>query len=827
MIYRKGCMRTTSYLNNIQMRTFHKTWIFLILLSTVQSTVGQSKQTDANIVGDVQCEGRHLPFINIAIEGTTIGTNSDGTGHFQMVNLPEGTHTVVASGVGYKSASQQVEVKKNTTIEIKFDLQEDVLNLETVVVTANRTQANRAEAPLLVHSITPKIFSLTQSVNVAEGLCFTPGLRTETNCQNCGFTQLRMNGLEGPYTQILMNSRPVFSGLAGVYGLELIPANMIERLEVVRGGGSALFGGNAIAGTVNIITKEPVRNSFMVEGRTTFIGMGNKNGGNPAFDGQSSMNTSLVTDDGKTGGYLYTMLRNRDAYDANDDGFTELVKMENTTFGFNVFHKPGAKSKISLDGYRISEFRRGGNKLSGLPHEADIAEQLDHLITGGNLSYNKFINGNYDKFTLYVSAQDVKRESYYGAQQDPNAYGHTKNTTSSAGGHYTVNADRFIFAPSSTIFGIDNTNDYMHDTKLGTNDNGNTTLTKQFVNTLGGFVQHDWKGNKVNFSLGLRYDNYWINDLADEAQGEDLQNGVLVPRVSVLYKARPSLRLRVGYAKGYRAPQVFNEDLHIELVNAQKVRTINSEDLEQENSHSLTSSVDFDFSLHNTKNNLLIEGFYTMLENPFADEFYELNDQGDFAYLRVNSDNGAYVSGLNMEFNSFITRKLETQVGFTLQTSRYKEAVPWGDEESSYSKNFMRTPDSYGYATFNWKPVNQMNVNLSFNYTGSMYVPHLGLYANDFEDETEQQAVAQAIANGDIIEGEDLFKSNDFLVTDLLFTYDFKLTNESTLQFFAGAKNIFNQVQTDFDRGIYRDAAFIYGPSSFRSFNIGLKLGNF
>jgi outer membrane receptor for ferrienterochelin and colicins len=602
---------------------------------------------------------------------------------------------------------------------------------------------------------------------------------------------------------------------------------MIERLEVVRGGGSALFGGNAVAGTVNIITKEPVRNTLMVEGRTTVIGLGNKDGGNPAFDGQTSLNTSLVTDDGKTGGYLYAMLRNRDAYDANDDGFSELVKMENTTFGFNVFHKPGPKSKISLDGYRISEFRRGGNKLSSLPHEADIAEQLDHLITGGNLSYNRFINGNYDKLALYVSAQDVKRESYYGSQQDADAYGHTKNWTSSAGGHYTVNSERFIFASSSTIFGIDNTNDYMNDTKLGANGDANTTLTKQFVNTLGGFVQHDWKASKVNLSLGLRYDYYWINDLADDAQGEDLKNGVTVPRISVLYKARPSLRFRVGYAKGYRAPQVFNEDLHIELVNAKKVQTINSDDLEQENSHALTSSVDFDFSLKNTQNNLLIEGFYTLLENPFADEFYELNDQGDFAYLRVNADNGAYVSGINLEFNSFISRKIDTQLGFTLQTSRYKDALPWGEEETSISKNFMRTPHRYGYATVNWKPANNLNLSLSFNYTGSMYVPHMGLYANDFEDVTEQQAVAQAIANGDIIEGEELFRSNDFLVTDLMFTYDFNLTNESTLQFFAGAKNIFNQIQTDFDRGVYRDAAFIYGPSQFRSFNAGLKLGNF
>ncbi len=181
------------------------------------------------------------------------------------------------------------------------------------MVTADRNQTNRAEAPVVVSSISPQLMVQTQSVNIAEGLSFTPGLRTETNCQNCGFTQLRMNGLEGPYTQILLNSRPVFSGLAGVYGLELIPTNMVERMEVVRGGGSALFGGNAIAGTVNIITREPSSNSFNVESRIGTINVGGRKGSNTRTDAQLNVNASVISDNRKTGGYIYTMLRNRGA----------------------------------------------------------------------------------------------------------------------------------------------------------------------------------------------------------------------------------------------------------------------------------------------------------------------------------------------------------------------------------------------------------------------------------------------------------------------------------------------------------------------------------
>ncbi|MFV0391602.1 MAG: TonB-dependent receptor [Paludibacteraceae bacterium] len=796
--------------------------VFLLTFLGIINIYAQGKRTDANLIGDVQCNGEHVPFIKVTIDGTTLVTTTDATGHFQLIDIPEGIHTARVSGVGYQTATIQFTTERNKTAEIKFSIKEDVLNLEEVVVSADRNQSNRKEAPVVVTSISPKLLRVTQSVNLAEGLCFTPGLRTETNCQNCGFSQLRMNGTEGPYTQILMNSRPVFSGLAGVYGLELIPANMIERLEIVRGGGSTLFGGNAIAGTVNIITKETLRNSLEVDNRFGIIGVGNKHGGTPALDDQFSMNASVVSDNRKTGGYLYAMLRNRDAYDANKDDFSESVEIKNTTFGLNVFHKPSAKSKISLDGYRIDEFRRGGNKLDYLPHEADIAEQLDHMITGGNLAYELFTNENYDKLTVYASAQQVNRGSYYGAEQDPNAYGNTSNLSSSLGAQYVINSTKFLFPESSTIIGIDNSNDRLHDRKLGANGNANTTLTKQYVNTLGSFVQQDWKSEKFNLSAGLRYDYFLVRDLAGQ---EDLTNGVLVPRINIMYKFTPNIRFRAGYAKGYRAPQVFNEDLHIELVNATRVQTINSDDLKQETSHAFTASLNADFFIGNTPFFFLVEGFYTKLVDAFSDEFYDPNDDGNFVYLRVNAEDGARVTGANVEIKSFLNKKLEAQLGFTLQKSTFETAQSWGDDATSVSKAFMRTPDRYGYATFVWNPTSHFNTNLSFNYTGPMNVPHFGLSQEDYDD-----AISGGIMqDGDVIIGERLEKTRDFVTTDLLFSYDFDLAknHQTQLQLYAGVKNIFNQYQRDFDKGVYRDAGYIYGPRQLRTFNIGVKLSIF
>ncbi len=798
--------------------------ILMMLVLGLSSVYAQKAKTDANIVGDVQCNGEHVPYVTISIDGTTLATMTDATGHFKMVHLPAGTYTLKASAVGYKSATQEVTLVPNKTIEVKFQVQEDVMHMDEVVVSADRNQTNRRESPVVITSLSPKLLNITQSVNLAEGLVFTPGLRTETNCQNCGFTQLRMNGLEGHYTQVLMNSRPVFSGLAGVYALEMIPANMIERLEIVRGGGSSLFGGNAIAGTVNIITKETRRNTFEIENRVGVIGVGAKDGGDPAIDEQFSVNGSIVSDDEKTGGYVYAMLRDRDGFDNDNDGYTELVEMKNTTFGVNAFHKFNAKSKLSFDGYRISEYRRGGNKLNYLPHEADIAEQVSHLISGGNLAYELYTNSKHDKLTVYGAAQHVDRASYYGGEQDPNAYGKTTDLSTSAGAQYVLNSKNFLFPTSTTIFGIDNSNDLLNDKKLGTGGLANMTIVDQSINTLGSFIQQDWKSDKFNLSLGTRYDYYMVKDLENKSN-KDNSNGVFVPRASLLYKITPDVRVRVGYAKGYRAPQVFNEDLHIEVSGAKRVITVNDPDLEQETSHSITASLNMDFNLGSSPNNVLVEGFYTQLKDPFASNFSDPDSLGNVLYTRVNATDGAKVMGVNIEFKSYITKTLEAQLGFTLQQSTYDTAQQWGEEDTSFEDKFLRTPDQYGYATLIWKPTHHLNTNFSLNYTGSMLVPHFGLSKADYDD-----AIANGVMNeGDVIVGEELVKSKSFLTADFQISYDIDINknHETELQLFAGVKNIFNQYQDDFDKGVFRDAGYVYGPRQPRTINFGIKLSKF
>ena len=214
----------------------HKKIIFLILalvlgLGIYANTLEVKQKTDTNIVGDVKDKrtGEHMPFITIMLKGTTIGTTTDATGHYFLKDLPLGEFVLEARFLGYKTQEKKLILEKGKTYEINFDLEEDNFALNEVVVSANRNETTRKTAPTLVNILNTQTFARTHSVSLSDGLNFQPGLRVEDNCQNCGFTQVRMNGLDGAYSQILLDSRPIFSALAGVYGLEQIPANMVER----------------------------------------------------------------------------------------------------------------------------------------------------------------------------------------------------------------------------------------------------------------------------------------------------------------------------------------------------------------------------------------------------------------------------------------------------------------------------------------------------------------------------------------------------------------------------------------------------------------------
>lgn len=164
------------------------------------------KETEAILIGHVvdSRSGEHLPFITITVKGTTIGTTTDVSGHYLLGNLPVGRPlTVVAQSVGYKSAERSVTLGAHSTTELNFELEEQAVDVGEVVVEIDRNSVIRKETPSLVNILNSKLFERTNAATLADGLSFQPGVRVEDGCQNCGFAQVRINGLDGHYSQIL------------------------------------------------------------------------------------------------------------------------------------------------------------------------------------------------------------------------------------------------------------------------------------------------------------------------------------------------------------------------------------------------------------------------------------------------------------------------------------------------------------------------------------------------------------------------------------------------------------------------------------------------
>lgn len=789
----------------------HRLFIYLFCSLLSLSIYGQ----EGRISGQLTHEGKALAGVSVALVNTAYGAVTDEQGQYEIKGVLAGEYTLQATYLGYRKASTSVRLTAGEMKVVDLSLEPDILRLEDVVVSATRNAVPAHRAPIMVNRIDDRVFNQTQSLSLSEGLSFSPGLRLENNCQNCGFTQLRMNGLAGPYTQILINSRPVFSALAGVYGLEMIPSNMVERVEVVRGGGSALYGGNAIAGTVNIITKDPIQNTFEVGSNLAYI-----NGDTP--DRTLTVNGSIVDEDLQKGVSFYAFNRSRDHWDANGDGFSEITQLENTTFGLDAFFNPDDQSKIKLNMFGIDEFRRGGNRFDLAPHQTDVTEQLDHRILGGNLSYERFSKDQKRKLSAYLSATSVKRESYYGGggrvlqpgdsltESDLlaiNAYGQSQDLSLVGGLQYAHElAEEWMLTVGS---------EYQYNDVLDEMPGYNREIDQR-VGTLGSYAQLEWKPTSDwSFLLGGRYDYLNIDGLY-ALDAENFQNersfGVFVPRASAMYFFNPDLKLRMSYAQGYRAPQAFDEDLHIETVGGAALFTRLDPSLETERSNSYSASLDYTYRKPGFESNFVIDGFYTQLNNPFITA-NQVELPSGVAVITKRNGSGATVAGVNLETNLAFSSRWMLQLGGTLQTARYDEAEEIWSPESVNDANqdsvitasrLLRTPDHYGYFTAMWTPASPFSLSVSGIFTGSMLVPHV------IDPQTEYTI---------------LERTPFFFELNSKATYELDLGESTHLEFFAGVQNLLNSFQRDFDTGADRDAGYVYGPVRPRTVFLGVRFG--
>ena len=752
-----------------------------LIITLLFTALPMAAQYDAHLTGHVLDErtGEHLPYVNIQIKGTNIGTVTDESGHYLLQDLPIGQQTVIFSFVGYETLELPVTLEQDRTVELKAAIREVSKQLDGVVVTANRYATKRQEAATIVNVLSPKLFETTAVACMAEAMSFQPGLRVENSCSNCGKTELRINGLQGQYTQILMDSRPVFSSMAAVYGLEQVPAAMIDRIEVVRGGGSAMYGANAIAGVVNIITKEPVRN-FVNLSNTSQI---NERAG---YDIHTDLNASVMSENRKIGAYLFASHRTRSPYDRDNDGFSEVPLLKATTAGARVFFKTSAYSKLTAEYHHTTDYRRGGNHIDLEPHKADIAEQLRHNIDAGSLAFDWFSADNRHFLSAYSAIQHIGRESYFGTMQDLNAYGRSTDLTSNTGLQYRFSYPCGLMQGDLTV-GAEYNYNGLHDQMLGYNRD-----IQQNVHVIGAYAQNEWKNEQWSALVGARVEKHNF-----------LRTPVVNPRATLRYTPVDGLVLRAGYSSGYRAPQAYDEDLHVAAVGGAVSLISLDPALRPEYSHSATLSADWYRSFGNCEINLTAEGFYTYLQDVFFLREEGQDAAGNILFTRTNA-HGAWVGGLNLEgrFNCQLsTLNFQLSLGYTFQQSRYTVPQQWSAVVPAQSR-MLRTPDNYGYLLFDIEPVKDFTISLNARATGSMLMPHLaGFVAQDEEVLTPA-----------------------FWDLGLRLAYDIHLYKHYCLELSAGVKNILDQYQRDLDQGPLRDAGYIYGTTIPRTYFIGVAL---
>ena len=739
------------------------------------------KKSDAHIAGHVldAHTREHLSFVNVQVEGTALGCLTDESGHFYLKNLPEGELTIVFSMMGYETEKRTVTLRRDTLIEMNVAIAETSFMIDNVVVTANKYETKQREVATIVNVIPPLIIESTTSNSMADVLNFQTGLRVEETCSNCGVPQIRINGLEGQYTQILMDSRPIFSSLASVYGLEQLPAGMVDRIEVIRGGGSALYGANAIAGVVNIITKEPSRNSFNISNTSAFTQTG-------TYDINTNMNASVVSENQKAGLFLFGVQRNRQQYDRDNDGYSDIPHLNSTTVGFRSYFKTSDYSKITAEYHHTTEFRRGGYGIDSLqPHESPLTEQLKHNIDAATAKWDMYTADNKHFVSVYTSFQHIARDSYFGTNYNPNAYGKSTDIVSVTGAQYRFSYPCGIMNADLSA-GAEYSYNQLRDQILGYDRN-----TLQRVHLGGGYVQNEWKNKQWSILVGGRLEQHSL-----------LDKPVFSPRANIRYTPIEPIILRLSYASGYRAPQIYEEDLHVGAVGGEVSLISLDENLKPEYSHSISGSIDMYKRFGKWDLNLTLEGFFTQLNDVFTLVENGHDAQGNLLLTRTNAS-GARVAGMNIEAKVGFGHLLTFQAGYTYNHSRYIEPLQWSENPNiAPQRRMFRTPDHYGYFLCNIEPVKHFHIVTNGKVTGNMLVQHFAGYVPEDEEVT----------------------TPTFFEWDIKLCYDIPLYKHYTLEINAGVKNILDQFQSDLDKGMDRDAGFIYGPATPRTYFAGINL---
>lgn len=631
----------------------------------------------ATISGRVLSEGRPVESATVLLTGKSTGARTDTLGYYVLKNVNPGTHQLQVTAIGFNRLIQSVSVKAGESTKINVELTNAENRMTEVVVTGTLKEVSRMESPVAVEVFKPAYFRRNPTPGIFEALQNVNGVRPQLNCNVCNTGDIHINGLEGPYTMVLIDGMPIVSSLSTVYGLAGIPNSLIERVEIVKGPASSLYGSEAVGGLINIITRKPQNAPlFSADILTTSWHELNADLGLKLNAGKKA---SLLT------GISYFNFQN--IVDNNNDRFTDMT-LQNRISAFQKWNFERKKGRVfSLAARYIYEDRWGGDL------------RWNKTFRGGDSIYGESIYtkrwellGNYqlpvkEKMMLSFSYNDHDQDSRYG-------------TT-------IYNARQKIAFSQFTWDKKAGRNDLLIGAALRYtyyDDNTPATATADTINQLnqpqktwlpGIFVQDEIAITaKQKLLLGLRYDY------------NSFHGNIVTPRLAYKWTIDAKNILRLNAGTGFRVVSLFTED-HAALTGARVVEIEN--ELRPEQSYNINLNyIKKIFSENGCIISLDASAFYTYFNNRIVGDYD--TDPNKIRYDNLSGYAESKGISLNMDI-SFISG-LKINAGGTLMGNTLTE--------NGKTEQQILTEKFTGVWALSYKI---KRANLTIDYTGNIYSP--------------------------------------------------------------------------------------------------------
>lgn len=618
------------------------------------------------IEGNVWTDKQGVAFANVFIKTLNKGATTNENGTYKLENVPAGEYTIYVSFIGYKTEVKKIKVESSIN-NFDFNLKELTM-LNEVVVTGTLKPISRLETAVPVEVYTTTFLKKNPTPNIFEALQNVNGVRPQLNCNICNTGDIHINGLEGPYTMVTIDGMPIVSGLSTVYGLTGIPNSLIDRIEIVKGPASSLYGSEAVGGLINIITKKAENAPlFFADFFTTSWLENNVDIGTKYNVGKNI--TSLL-------GLNYFNFNQR--IDNNKDNFTD-VTLQNRISVFNKYDFKRKKDReMSLAGRFFYEDRWGGEM------------QWNKSYRGGNEVYGESIYTKrfeiIGKYQLPLTEKINTSFSYVNHDQN-SVYGETKYIANQKIAFAQATWDKKINA-NDILIGAAFRHQFYDDNTPATESTNKSDISSFFAQN-----EISFKDNK-SLLLGTRFD-YNSNNGA-----------IFTPRIAYKWKPTENDVFRVNAGTGFRIVNLFTEE-HAALTGARDV--IISENLDPEKSYNINANYLKKYKLNNGARAALdVTGWYTYFNNQILPD-YDTNPN-QIIYANLNGFSNTYGITVNGEF--IFPFGLKTNLGFTLLESKNKR------------NGIVSTPILTEKFSATWGASMDFPLaNLTLDYTANLYGP--------------------------------------------------------------------------------------------------------